>query len=163
MSEPTSNDRQKRGGPGQLRGAIDGKPFTSDQSHLTEAKKKAWAKKKLLKDLLGIVTSGKLGNSTQDYRKLASDFFGIKEDKVDVKMIMDFRQIEKAILKGDTLAYQAVMDRAYGKPKQVSEISGIDGKPIQTASVDLSKLSDEELRAIAEMQHKIGVGTSASD
>jgi len=33
-------------------------------------------------------------------------------------MMLMFRQAEKAVQKGDTRAFDAVMDRAFGKPKQ---------------------------------------------
>ena len=37
-------------------------------------------------------------------------------------------------------------DRAYGKPKQATEVSGPDGGAIPVSAVDLSRLSEEELR-----------------
>ena len=43
-------------------------------------------------------------------------------------------------------AANELMDRAYGKPKQATEVSGPDGGPIEHAPLDLSKLSDEDLR-----------------
>lgn len=104
-----------------------------------------WAKKKLLKELLNISTGNKIGSGSNDYRKLASDFFGIKEEDVTIRMVMDFRQIEKAILKGDTQAYNAIMDRSYGKPVQAIAQTDSEGNDIDA---DLSKLSDDDLRRI---------------
>ena len=43
-------------------------------------------------------------------------------------------------------AFAEVMDRAYGKPKQIAELSGPGGGPIEHGPFDLSKLDDEELR-----------------
>jgi hypothetical protein len=34
--------------------------------------------------------------------------------------------------KGDVRAAEMLMDRAYGKPKQRTEVTGLDGAPIQT-------------------------------
>lgn len=46
-------------------------------------------------------------------------------------------------------AAEIIMDRAWGKPTQSTEISGPGGGPIETAhSIDLSMLSDEELATI---------------
>lgn len=48
-------------------------------------------------------------------------------------------------------------------PKKV-EVSGRDGKPIETAtSYDLSKFTDEELRFIIELQRKGGTGQTVND
>lgn len=93
------------------------KPFTKDNQPSAAAKKAGWAKRRILKDLLELTTGATFNNSTTDYRALTAKYFGIPDEEVTVRMVMDFRQVEKAILKGDTAAYVAVNDRAYGKPK----------------------------------------------
>ena len=80
---------------------------------------------------MNITTGAKFDGSQRDYRKLTAQYFGIKEEDVSVRMVMEFRQIEKAILKGDTLAFVAVMDRAYGKPVQGMELSNKDGEVLK--------------------------------
>jgi hypothetical protein len=127
MDKGTASERRK--GKGAITGADGVKTrFTKDRQPSSEAKRKGWSKKKQLKDLLGIVTGAKFEGSAKDYRKLAANFFGIREEDVTVKMVMDFRQIEKAILKGDTGAYNAINDRAYGKAPIA--INGGDGAAI---------------------------------
>lgn len=103
----------------------DGKPFKKgeDQSRLSEAKKKGWAEKRLLKNLLNIITDKKFNaKQNSDWRQLASEFFGIPAEEITVETMMEFRQFEKAINNGDTYAYNAIKDRVYGKPKQSLDI-----------------------------------------
>lgn len=50
--------------------------------------------------------------------------------------------------RGDVRAAELLLDRAYGKPKQKTEISGNDGQPIDI-DIDYSKLPKEVLIAIA--------------
>lgn len=93
------------------------KPFTKENQPSAASKKAGWAKRRILKDILEITTGATFNNSTTDYRELTAKYLGIPPQEVTVRMVMDFRQIEKAIMKADTPAYIAVMDRALGKPK----------------------------------------------
>lgn len=47
---------------------------------------------------------------------------------------MTLVQANKAITKGDTQAYKALLEAAYGAPTQTLEHTGLDGGPIQTDS-----------------------------
>lgn len=60
--------------------------------------------------------------------------------------------------KGDTAAFNALLDRAFGKPKQTVDIDHTtDGEPITNEQPqDLSTLTDAELRTLAKLQRKIG-------
>lgn len=42
-------------------------------------------------------------------------------------------QIHKAIKLGDTRAFNAIMVNTFGQPKQITELSGLNGGPIQSA------------------------------
>lgn len=69
---------------------------------------------------------------------------------VDAELEAIFRpQIEKAI-KGDTSAFTAVLDRAWGKPMQSTELTGKDGKDL------IPTLSDKVSKIIDEYTHKRG-------
>ena len=61
--------------------------------------------------------------------------------------------------KGDTAAFNALLDRAFGKPKQTVDMDlTSDGEtfvPPTENGVDLSKLSKEELRTLVSLQKKI--------
>jgi hypothetical protein len=78
--------------------------------------------------------------------------------KVEVLTQMDIitlSQIQKA-RKGDTSAFNALLDRVYGKPKQPLDIDHTtDGESLNaTNTPDLSKLTDAELRTLARLQRK---------
>lgn len=90
------------------------KDYQPDPKKVSEGVKRHYA----IRDMLSLVTGEKFEGSTKVYRDLCAVYFGIKPEDVTVRMVMDFRQIEKGILKGDTRAYEAVMNRAYGKPRE---------------------------------------------
>lgn len=48
-------------------------------------------------------------------------------------------------------AAERLLDRIYGKPRQAVEHTGAGGGPIETSSLDTSKLTTDELRALAGM------------
>lgn len=56
-------------------------------------------------------------------------------------------------------AVEALMDRAYGKPKQISELSGPDAGPVELAGrpvrVDLSYLDRDELEELERLAAKL--------
>jgi hypothetical protein len=93
------------------------KKFTSEYQPTPEAKSLGIRKKRALKEILEISTSRQFKGSSERYREMAAEYLEIEPEEVDVKMIMYFRQIQKAIQKGDTEAFKAVMDRVYGRPK----------------------------------------------
>lgn len=53
-------------------------------------------------------------------------------------------------------AVRELLDRAYGKPKQATEITGADGGPVQVGSVDLSTLDADELIQLRELLSRAG-------
>lgn len=116
----------KRKGKGAMNGNETGRSFTSENQPSPEAKsegmKRHWSTKKMLE-----AVAGKFSDSQTDFAKLTADYYGVTLEQVTVKMIMDFRQLEKAIKKGDTRAYEAVNDRAFGKPRN----EGWDAPPPQ--------------------------------
>jgi hypothetical protein len=125
-------------GKGAMNGHETGPAWTSENQPSPEAKKKGWAKRRTLLQLLELATLNKLPGSEIEWRQRVADAMGIPENEVTVANIMEFRQIEKAIKKADTAAFTAIYDRAYGRPKQIE-----DDQPIvppeerQRASIDL--------------------------
>jgi hypothetical protein len=111
-----------------MNGAATGVPFTASNQPDPALKKKGWAKRRALNNLLKIKNPGRLGTNQTDYAQLASDFYGIPKEEITIEVIMHFRQIERAILKADTYAYEAVQKRAYGNPTQ--PLTGANGKDL---------------------------------
>lgn len=72
---------------------------------------------------------------------------------------MDLQQIAKA-LKGDTAAWEKILDRLEGKAKQTTELTGADGGAIEFS--DTSELTVEEKRALLKLTKARGnVSTDA--
>lgn len=53
-------------------------------------------------------------------------------------------------------AVRELLDRAYGKPKQSTELTGAEGGPVQVEGIDMSRLSDEELTQLRELLTRAG-------
>lgn len=141
--------------------------FSSDNQPTGEQKSRGWWKKrrgkKLLQSILNLDFDGttvdpSTGEKQQNIvKKQAAIYFQIPEEFITVEMIMSFRQIGMAIQRGDTSAYNSVMDRAFGKPKEVPEIEEyvvpvinfeapeVDAPPIATSEeeVDDQILNEE--------------------
>lgn len=68
-------------------------------------------RKLILKDILELNLNEKVA------AKIAKAY-GVDAKDISLEAAMDFMQVNKAIESKDTQAYNAVKDRAYGKPKQ---------------------------------------------
>jgi len=55
-----------------------------------------------------------------------------EEQEFTVAEIMDLKQIVKA-MNGDTSAWEKINDRLEGRTRQISEVSGENGEPLQIA------------------------------
>ena len=78
---------------------------------------------------------------------------GLEGNKRDT---MTLAQILKAS-KGDTDAFRIVRDTVGEKPRDEVEIGGLADRPIQT--IDLSTMSDDQLRALAAAKAEQSEGT----
>ncbi len=97
-----------------------GVKFTKENQPSPEAKKEGWKKKKLLADISEMIASGDFAALRDKIAKL----FGVVPSEVDFETLADLRQLEKAISKADTRAYNAYKDRLRGKPAQKIEGKG---------------------------------------
>jgi len=90
------------------------KKFTSERQPSPEAKSKGKKKQLFLKDIASQIVGGQ---AVEDVKPIA-EYLGIPESQIDIETLMHLKQMQKAIEKGDTKAYQAVLDRLKGKPRQ---------------------------------------------
>jgi len=88
--------------------------FTKENQPDPKAKSRGWKKKMLLKEISEQIVTG---DAVEDLKPLAQ-YLGIAENEIDVETLMHLSQINKAIKEQDTKAYNAVMDRLKGRPKQ---------------------------------------------
>lgn len=54
--------------------------------------------------------------------------------------------------KGNMVAIKEAFDRGYGKAKQVIELSGIEGKPIEVVRIDPKKLTTEQVELLRQLR-----------
>jgi hypothetical protein len=138
MSESENPENTpKRTGKGAMNGNETGIPYSKDNQPSPEAKKEGIRRAKSTRDLLNRIV-GEIPGTSKDYVQLTAAFFNIEADEVTVRMIMDFRQAEKAI-KGNTQAYKVVTDRAFGRPapEKVEDIEAKDEKVGSKSRIDL--------------------------
>ena len=93
--------------------------FTSDNQPTPEAKSAGKRRKRELKELAEALITGE---GLQKAKKIAASVgVDLSNEEFTLEVIMTLRQVEKALAKGDTPAYNAAMDRLRGKAKQITE------------------------------------------
>lgn len=101
-----------------------GKRFSPTYQPTGKAKGEGRAKKRKGQELVqAILDMYFKGRDNQKLRKAAAEYFDVPENDIAVETMMVFKQIERAIEKGDTNAFTAIMDRAFGKPAQPTELT----------------------------------------
>lgn len=144
MEDQTSKEPRKTGAPVRMNGAKDGVPFGIGQPDPSPEQKKAgWAKKKRGQELAkAVLELAFKGMKDSQLKKAAAEYFNVPEEEITVETMLLFRQAEKAIQKADTYAFNSVMDRAHGKPKEKVEHTGKNGSDL------FADKSDSELKNI---------------
>lgn len=71
-----------------------------------------------------------------------------KNENVPVSLLCIIKAIKTDIEEGTTKTVDSLLDRLYGRRM---ELTGADGKDLIPAKIDVSKLTDEQLKAIAEI------------
>ena len=121
--QKTTDKPPKRPGKGGVIPPDPPKPFSTKNQPSSEAKKAGWAKKKRAMELAKAVLDLQFkGMKNGELKKMAAEYFGVQSKDITVEMMLLFRQAEKAIQKADTHAFNAIMDRAFGKPKEKVEV-----------------------------------------
>ena len=135
MQQPHAGEkREKRTdvGPGKppkdKQFSSTNQPKDPNKSALTRKRKKF--ARDLIRDTL-MNLSYKFGEESK-VREQLRKAFGDSVDNLTAAEIMTLQQIQKAVLQGDTQAYNAVMNQAFGMPKAINELTGPNGGPIET-------------------------------
>lgn len=108
--------------------------------------------------------SGQSGNpkgrpkKLPDIDKLIYKAMSEKKDKVSAIEAV-IKALRAKAVKGDIRAIEILLDRYYGKVKQSIDL---DGEVSFNKKIDLSNLTDEQLRQLAHLQSAIGVGEKKS-
>ncbi len=95
-------------------------------------------------EMTGVLPDTILANLTARYPAM--------KGKLSIEEIITIQQIDKAIMQQDTAAYKAVMDSAYGTPKNT--LTGPDDGPLQTETVVRHEVTPEGLTAFDEFFRK---------
>lgn len=115
----------------------EGVKFSKENQPSPEAKSAGHRKKKLLKEIAELTVTGTMA----ELAVKVAERFGLDPEDIDFATLADLRQLEKSLTKGDTRAYNAVMDRLRGKPPQHTDITS-GGKPVKIPVIELTP--DEE-------------------
>lgn len=107
----------KKRGQGQITGK-DGNTFSKTNQPTGKAKSAGKKKALVLKDICTQIITGQAAQSLQ----MLAKYLGVEVGQIDIETAMHLKQMEKALQEGDTKAYNAVMDRLKGKPKQEIEL-----------------------------------------
>lgn len=122
----------------------EGVQFTSENQPSPKAKSLGHKRKRALKDLAEALITGE----GLEKAKRIADSVGVELglDEFTLENVMTLRQIEKALAKGDTPAYNAAMDRLRGKAVQSLDVT--------TVSKDVKDMSIQELASYVEQLRK---------
>ncbi len=120
--------------------------FTAERQPETEARKKGWLKRKKAKDLVKEIMSLDFVGANPEFRENMARYFGVEPEELSVEGALVMAQLAPAINKGDTAAFNSIMDRAYGKPKE-DRIAAAN--PLQMADK-----TDDELEALLKQTLK---------
>lgn len=136
--------RKIKGGKGMMNGKETGIAFSSDYQPSNEVKKAGHQKKKLLKDIL----TTPLSSSPEWDKWIELTALYLQKDKAEISIsdVMDYRIAQKAIQKQDVFAYQAVKDRAFGKPENKTTLANDAENPITPLQPDQVSVFLAEIR-----------------
>ena len=130
-SNSSDNPRPKKN---LMNGKETGVPFSADNQPPGELKSKGHQKKKLLKDIL----SAALDPNGEHAKMIVACAAYMEKEPTEITLadLMHFRIAQKAVQKQDVFAYQAVMDRAFGKPENKTTLANDENNPITPLSSD---------------------------
>ena len=107
------------------------KPFTSEHQPSPKNKALFWQRKKFTREVLQEFLQGHF-NLSEAHKKQFAEKFGIDPDKVTVGMAGALQQAIQMMSSGTITkaSWEALMNQAFGLPKQPTELTGKDGMPL---------------------------------
>lgn len=123
----------------------------------SESKRAGWLKKKRNRDLIQIILGMKYVGTGGKFAQQMKEYFGLTPEQVEElsnEAAMVFRMVGQAIEKGDTASANLILERGYGKPKEVIDLTDEEGnKPIINITV-VNSISGENPPPIKESENE---------
>lgn len=138
----TPNYTPRPPGNGAMNGNHTGKPFSKDNQPSPEAKSAGKLKGKRGQELARALLA--IHAPESDHRAACAAYLNIPDDEITIEMMMVYRQAQKALDGQDTPAFNAVTDRAFGKPKEYHEVLDIEVKTEE-------QITAQKIKKIREM------------
>jgi len=128
VNNPAEIPPKRKPGKNAMNGKYTGKSFTKEYRPDPEKVKAGVLKAKRARELASAILNLSFKGANKQLKKATAAYYGIPESEITVEMMMLFQQTKKAIQDSDTFAFNAVMDRAHGKPSQSVELSNKEGE-----------------------------------
>lgn len=125
---------------------LEGVKFSSDYQPSGEAKSKGKQRKKFTREVMKEMLSMKYKFTPESrIKEQLVNAFGAGVLELTVAEVMVIQQMNKAVLKADTYAFQTVMDQALGRPVQSVANTDPDGNAIPAYKLTLPQGMSIEL------------------
>ncbi len=127
--------------------------FSADSQPSGENKGKGRLKKYRGRDLLKTILAMDFKGMGPEFKNKLADYYGLDAEEITNEGALILSQLITAIQKGDTFAFNAIMDRAYGKPKELMEFRAPNNPTFQ---IEIANGTSDAGPAIAESEDEVG-------
>jgi hypothetical protein len=128
--------------------------FRADFQPSFEGRIKGWMKRRKGKELVRLILEQDY-QANEEIKAEAARLFGVEPEEITNEVMMIFCQIHNSINNKDTAAFANLMDRAYGKPKEVPESPAINN-PTFSIQISHGNSTGDAVPPIAESEDEIG-------
>lgn len=136
--------------------------FTAENQPSGEAKAKGYLKKRVGRELLRTILAMDFKGMGPAFKQQLGEYYGLDPEEITNEGALVLSQLITAIQKGDTFAFNAIMDRAYGKPKELRE-SAASNNPQFTVEISSGNGATDS-PSIATSEDEVGaVGSPAQE
>ena len=123
-----------------------------------EAKRRGHLKKKMGRELLKTILAMDFKGMGPEFKIKLGEYYGLDPEEITNEGALVLSQLITAIQKGDTFAFNAIMDRAYGKPKELIEFQPNNNPQFV---VEMLNGNSNEVPPIATSEDEIGTASSS--